>query len=315
MRRAASIVFVLLFACSAAAGADADIVSLYEKASVSGEYVYLSDIAAVQGPHASELKGLALVRAPKSASGLTLSAQSVASKVSEKLAGMPVTMAGAPRVTVSPLVARVSGAELEALFRAAVLERSPFKGRGTIEISDIRAPLHVTVPEKDKGLLQAKFSPGEDFLGLVTATFSAGGSSSDVARVSGRVKVTAPVPVVRNPIPRGAVISEGDIVIQPLDISSSPLIVGDKAECLGKRAKTALQAGKPFLRSNIEQPPLVSRGDIIAIQARSEELVVVDRGVALRDGHLGERIPIRNVGSGKQIVGTIIAHSLAEVTF
>lgn len=93
MRRAASIVFVLLFACSAAAGADADIVSLYEKASVSGEYVYLSDIAAVQGRTPRELKGLALVRAPKSASGLTLSAQSVASKVSEKLAGMPVTMA------------------------------------------------------------------------------------------------------------------------------------------------------------------------------------------------------------------------------
>jgi flagellar basal body P-ring formation protein FlgA len=315
MIRAASIILILLSAWTTSAAGDTDIVTLSEKATVSGEYISLGDIASVQGPNARELKGLPLMKTPKSDLGVTLSAQFVSSRVSEKLPNRIVAMGGAPSVSVRPQTARISGAELEALYREAVLRSSPFKGRGAIEMSDIRTPSGVVVPEKDKGLIQAKFARGEDFLGLVTATISAGGNSSEVARVSGRVRVMAQIPVAGKPIPRGALISEGDIEMQTCDISASPLIVRDKAECLGKRAKTTLQAGKPFSRSNIEQPPLVSRGDVIAIQARSEELVVMDRGVALRDGRLGERIPIRNVGSGKQIVGTIIAHSLAEVTF
>jgi flagella basal body P-ring formation protein FlgA len=41
----------------------------------------------------------------------------------------------------------------------------------------------------------------------------------------------------------------------------------------------------------------------------------MDRGIALKDGCLGDAIPIRNAGSGKQVVGTIIAHSQVEVIF
>jgi flagella basal body P-ring formation protein FlgA len=41
--------------------------------------------------------------------------------------------------------------------------------------------------------------------------------------------------------------------------------------------------------------------------------VVRDRGIALKDGYQGEPIPVRNVASGKQVVGTIIAASLVQV--
>ena len=51
------------------------------------------------------------------------------------------------------------------------------------------------------------------------------------------------------------------------------------------------------------------------MEARTGNLVIVDRGIALKDGYLGEKIPIRNAASGKQVVGTIIAHSQVEVTF
>jgi len=76
-----------------------------------------------------------------------------------------------------------------------------------------------------------------------------------------------------------------------------------------------LQEGKPILKSNVEQPPLVNRGDFVFIEARSDVLMIQDRGIALKDGYIHERIPVRNVTSGRQIYGTVIAPLQVEVTF
>jgi flagella basal body P-ring formation protein FlgA len=315
MRYSVSILIILLAFFGMAAAGDADTVALKEKAAVSGEYLFLGDIASVQGPHEKELAALPLMKAPRTIAGVTLSPQFVSARIKERLPDVSLRMEGAPRVIVNAQQARISGAELEPLFRNAVMGSSPYKDRCTVEISDVKAPPFVSVPVKDKDHLQAKFAQGEDFLGMVTATISAGDNPREICRITGKVKVMAQVPVARGMIRRGAIIAEGDIELKPWDVSSSPLLIADIKECLGMRAKTTLTAGKPLLRSNVAQPPLISRGDIVAIQARADDLMIMDRGIALKDGYLNERIPIRNAGSGKQVVGTIIAHSLVEVTF
>ncbi len=315
MRHCLSILFLLLGLSGTAAAGGADIITLNGQASVSRERLLLGDIATVQGPHAPEFAKLPLGKVPGTGPGITLSAHFVASRVMEKFPGASVSMEGAPRVHVSREREKISGEEIEALFRNAVLKSSPYKGRGGIEINDVRTPSSLSVPVGDKGRLQAKFSPAEDFLGLVTATISAAGSTSEICRVSGRIRVMAQVPVAARPIPRGALITEADLELRACDLSASPLMVTDLKDCLGMRAKTALRAGKPLLRPNIAVPPLVSRGDLVAMEARTENLVIVDRGIALKDGCLGEKIPVRNAASGKQVIGTIIAHSQVEVTF
>jgi len=210
---------------------------------------------------------------------------------------------------------RISGEELASIYKEAVLEKSPWKGKGEIVIKDIKTPRYVMAAEKERAGLQAVFSPDEDFMGLTTATFSLGTGSSRLCRVSGKIHVMTELPVVKKNIPRGVIITEEFLEVKPYDISISPLIVADRKACLGMRTKTMIPAGKPVLSCNIERPPLISRGDLVAIEARSGGLVVQDKGIALKDGLLNERIPIRNASSGKQIVGTIIAHSQVEVTF
>jgi flagellar basal body P-ring formation protein FlgA len=315
MRYPASILLILLTLMGTASAGDTDTVTLKESATAGSEYISLGDVAAVKGPHAGELEGLALMKYPVGTPRVTLSAQFVASKIREKLPAVSAVVAGVRSVSVCARQARISGAELEALYRTAVLGANPYKDRGAIEISDVRAPSSLMVPFKSKDLLQAKFSQGEDYLGLVTATISAGENQQEVCRVSGKVRVLAQVPVATRSIRRGELIAQNDLELRTWDISATPLIVADMKECLGMRAKTTLSAGKPLLRSNIAIPPLVSRGDLVVIEARSGGMVVVDRGIALKDGLLGEKVPIRNAGSGRQVVGTIIAHSTVEVTF
>lgn len=210
---------------------------------------------------------------------------------------------------------RISGEELVSIYKEAVFKNHPWKGKGEIIIKDISTPPGILVPEDERMNLQACFSPEEDFLGLTTATFSPGTGTSRVYRVSAKIHVMADIPVVKKSIPRGAIITDEFFEVKRFDISLSPLVVVDKKACLGMRAKSMIASGKPILSCNIERVPLISRGDIVAIEAKGGGLVVQDRGIALKDGHLNERIPVRNASSGKQIVGTIIAHSQVEVTF
>jgi flagella basal body P-ring formation protein FlgA len=54
-------------------------------------------------------------------------------------------------------------------------------------------------------------------------------------------------------------------------------------------------------------------GETVVIEAQVKNLVVRDKGIALRDGYQGETIPVKNASSGRKVVGTIIAASLVQV--
>lgn len=306
---------IFLFALESAAFSGENRVSLHEKAFVSGEYIYLRDIADIAGPGKDELLSILIMRSPAGSLGITLSSAFVAGKIGERCQ-VHVLMGGSPSVQVCEKYVEVSGSELEKIYRDMVLKSSPWKNIGDIAIEEVRVPLNFRVPEKDRGAIQAKFSPREDFLGYTSATLAFGsGTSAASCKVSGKVRVMAEVPVAKMNIPRGAVIADSDLEMQTLDISSYPSIVPEKKECLGMRTRSTLREGRPVLKTNIEQPPLISRGDPVFIEAHSGNLMIRDRGVALKDGLLEERIPVKNTASGRQVFGTIIAASRIEVMF
>jgi flagella basal body P-ring formation protein FlgA len=63
----------------------------------------------------------------------------------------------------------------------------------------------------------------------------------------------------------------------------------------------------------VQRKPDVCSGEIVSIEVRVNDLVVRDKGVAMKDGYQGETIPVKNISSGRQVVGTIIAASLVQV--
>ncbi len=276
-------------------------VVLKERAYVSGESVLLGDVAEVKGDQ--ELKELVLIRAPQT--GITLSASFIRNRLTAD-----VELSGADAVQVSRRMVEVSAGELEAIFKDAVMQYSPWKGRGRILVEEVNVPEKVLVPEADRYRLEAKFSERDDLLGPTTLKLRFGNSRS--LHISGRIRVIAPVPVSKG-VPAKAVIQPGNLELKPLDISEFPRVVMTPAECLGMRAKRALAAGMPINSSSVEMMPLVARGDTVIIMARVNNLIVSDRGVALRDGSKDQRIPVKNIRSGRQVFGTIIAPSRVEV--
>ncbi|HHO75148.1 MAG TPA: flagellar basal body P-ring formation protein FlgA [Deltaproteobacteria bacterium] len=305
----------LLLLAGIAAATETHVVTLHKKAVVSAERVHLRDIAGVTGPDCERLAGIYLLQSPRGPIGSRLSSDYVFRKIRDEFKGS-FELKGAQEVNITRKYVKISVERLERLFTETVLAESPWKDKGTIVIEGISISNSVTVLSQHRDIIQAKISPHEDFLGHTSIAFVFGeGSQKSQVNISARLKVIADVPVAKKPISRGDIITEADIEVRSLDISTYPRVVFDAQECIGKRAKTRLRSGRPFAELNMELPPLISRGDIVYIEVRSKNLVIRDKGEALKDGSLSEQIPVRNMTSGRQIVGTIIAASCVAVYF
>jgi flagellar basal body P-ring formation protein FlgA len=294
-------------------GADPTVIDLKGETVVAGEAVTLADLAKIHGADASMLSDLPIMRSPGVRSGATLSARTIADKVRAGYHG-PVFFTGADQVHISVRTVEVSKEALEKAFVDEIMKQSPWKGIGKIVVDDVKVLRCLTVKNAGPLRIQAKFSPHEDFLGPTVANLIiTSGSSQERVTVKGTVKLFTDIPVVRTKIPAGRVISSADFEIRTMDLSKSPKAYTGLDGCVGKRARSTLLEGKPILPSQVECKPDVCSGDMVFIEARIDNLVVRDKGLALKDGYQGDPIPVKNVTSGKRVVGTIIAASLVQV--
>lgn len=290
-----------------------NVVDVKAEAVFGGKYLKLSDVAEIDGPDAGALSDIVLAEAPGGPSGLIMARGAIREKVLRVFRG-EVVVTGAPSVHAAPVTVEVPEEVLGRVFVEEIRRRSPWKEAGTIEVHDVRVTRLPRVLPADSRIIQAKFSSRDDFLGFTTATLSVGsGPSPEKVTVTGRVILMADVPVARVDIPSGRVVKPGDLVMRSMDISSHPEVWRTMEDCVGKRARVTLRVGNPIRCSQVERMPDVCSGEAVVIQARSENFVVEAKGVAVKDGYTGEHIPVKNVSSGKQVVGTIIAPSVVQV--
>ncbi len=79
------------------------------------------------------------------------------------------------------------------------------------------------------------------------------------------------------------------------------------------RVKRPVGTGQPFLKSNLEPMPMVTKGDIITLVYQRKRLQLSTKVEALRDGHLGQNITVRNLQSKRTIAATVVDNGVAKV--
>jgi flagellar basal body P-ring formation protein FlgA len=289
------------------------VVDLKREVALTGKTVMLSDLAEISGEDARLLSGIVIAKSLENSFDLYISVKAVADKVSSHYLGS-VIYTGATKTHVTSCTVEVPEEVLKKLFIEEILKNSPWKDSGRIEITDIRVSRIPKVLQADSNTIQAKFSSHEKYLGFVTATMLIGsGPFPENVTVTGRVKLIADIPVLRAKVASGRIIEPGDLVVRPVDISSCPNAYISLEDCIGKRSRVMLLEGNPILPSQVQRKPDICSGEIVLIEARTNDLVVRDKGIAMKDGYQGETIPVKNVSSGRQVVGTIIAAALVQV--
>jgi flagellar basal body P-ring formation protein FlgA len=136
----------------------------------------------------------------------------------------------------------------------------------------------------------------------------AGASARAPLRLAGRATVTAQVAVLANPIARGAVLKESDVLIEKrarAEIGRGAIT--DRAQAVGLAARNALEPGRPLRAAQLMKPEMIQRNEQVTLVYQVPGIMLTVRGKAAEGGAEGDVISVLNEQSKRTIQGVIVA--------
>lgn len=152
--------------------------------------------------------------------------------------------------------------------------------------------------------ISASVSNPAQKLGRLTTEVRCDGLSPWKIYVQATATADAMIPVPIRTLSRGTVISDADIELRPISVSSAA-IAESIGSIVGMEVNRTVSEGKPILLSHIVAPEIVQRGQKVNIRYDNSDLRITVAGKALQSGASGEWISIENSGSGRRIEGRI----------
>ncbi len=185
-----------------------------------------------------------------------------------------------------------------------VAAQVPSRGRErTVEVANLDSRLRLT---RCGDGLRTFFAPGSRTGSRRTVGVSCPGPKPWTVYVSVRIIEHGEVLVAARSVPRGAVLTAEDLVIEERDLEESPTgYLTDPAQALGLRTTRPLRLGLPVTRSLLEEIQIVERGQRVWLVAESAHLAVRMAGTAMEDGAPGDRIRVQNSVSKKVLDGVV----------
>lgn len=289
-------------------------------AEIRGTEVLLRDLAEVQTDDLELTARLLQVSfGPRPAFGYNrvLSRQDLLLRLArEGLAAERLHFTGAGQVVLHPLVTRITQQELLAasdpVLRAALdLEGGDIEFEPAARLPNIDAP-----PGRLSFDLSARLMAGR--LGYSTATVAVSvlvdGEEWKQVPVPYRLHRYQSVLVTSAVVRRGAALGEDNVALQRIEApqGTSPNLQSLDA-IRGKVAARDLQAGQRLTLDSITDPAVMFEGDLITLVATGGRVQVAIKAIALKDGAVGDRIPVRNLTSGNVLPATVRSRALAVV--
>lgn len=126
--------------------------------------------------------------------------------------------------------------------------------------------------------------------------------------VPAQINLFRRVPVASRNLERGAVVTQGDLMIEVVNVSQ--LRQGqymDAEAVVGKEVKRSINKGEPFRTAALDAPLAIKRGDQVAIELSTGAISVHSQGTAMANGRIGERIRVRNNQSDRLVTAEVVA--------
>ncbi len=317
-RKNLSSVFLLFCALLWANSAFALEVKLRERAALSDEMVRLADVAEI-GPasQAAEALGAQIIcPAPEPGAKTVLTRSEVKQRLRLVAPNVEnLTWSGASRVTAQRQGVLVGPERISRLLEDFLEDKRGFLPDANVQIRSIDYPPPFYLPIGD---LECEIIPSDPAI-LTSRRFTF------IFRVDGRVErnlalraeieAIAPVAVATGDLSRGTLLGQRDFNMVEMDLSRlrDPSFFAE--DLLGKELKRSVRRGKIVSRSDVAEPSLVNRGDLVTIIASRGSLTLTASGLAREDGEKGATIKVRNKSSDKEILCRVIAPGTVSVEF
>ena len=102
---------------------------------------------------------------------------------------------------------------------------------------------------------------------------------------------------------KGSIIKEKDLIIIKRKNSQRNLFISEKTDIVGKKLKKSVNSNQLLKRSNLEKDWLIKKNSQVTIINNKSFVTIKEDGLAMNDANYMDMIKVKNVKSGKVIVG------------
>ena len=128
------------------------------------------------------------------------------------------------------------------------------------------------------------------------------------------ISVYEEIVVANRSLTRGDILSEDDLSFKRVNTSSIGRgLINDIASVNGFELKRPVRAGETIRSNYLKKPDIVLKGQLVVMSAKSRFLSVETTGVALVNGHIGERIKVKNDKSNRVIDAQVVGPGKVSV--
>lgn len=293
------------------------VVTLPASASSRGLEIFARDIAVVRGDDAAlvqRVSAASLGYAPAPGYARVLRADLVEASLRRSLPGVDLEVRGAARCRVTPEVATITAGEISAkageAMRAALAgvdaEAVPSGG-----VTDLQVPV-------GDGEVRLVAQAGEGHLvpGLrqVEVQVWVGQKLYRTLHVPFQLSVWQRRAVLRRAVNVGEALRADMFEVKRIPVSdSSGLHALEPDVMAGAIAVRPLGAGSFVTEHDVHRRVVIERGDQITVRVKKGSVAVQDIAIAEGEGRMGERVVVRLLSTGRQLVAVVRGPQLAEV--
>lgn len=295
-------------------------IELADAAKIDAERITLGRIARIDTTDIQldrHLEELVVGRAPMPGQKRRLDRRYLSLRLRQAgLAEEQIRFAGADAVLVTRATAVLTQDRIATLATDWVMAHQPYDPQ-RVRVATVQTSGDVDLPD---GEIACHVEPAGrvDYLRPVALHLEIRVDGQPVKRAWATVTlaVTAPVVVSRRPLARYQTLTEDDVDVELIDLTTiAGEIISDPASVVGQRMRRSIGPRIPLRADLVEMPPLVRRGDVVTIVAESSGLRVTARGEVRSLGRRGERIGVMNLGSGKTVYARVIDGRTVRVEF
>jgi len=188
-------------------------------------------------------------------------------------------------------------------------------GRANAQVKLESVPAHLKQQARIKSVSLHKV-PDAAGKGLAIVEFEGEDGRPRTSYVPFRVYEKKTLFYVKKALARGNTVMTEDLGSQERVVGESELIYPcDEDEVVGKVLKKNVSAGTVLTNQMLDSPRVIRRGGLVTIVGQSGTLFVKAKGKAEEPGRLGDRIRVKNLSSGREVVGTVADDGTIVVEF
>jgi flagella basal body P-ring formation protein FlgA len=115
-------------------------------------------------------------------------------------------------------------------------------------------------------------------------------------------------------LPKGHIVRSDDVVWKQLEgADESAEYVTQYEQIVGQEARRAFRAAEPILLADVRSIPLIKRGDIVTVVARSQGIVVRMDAKARGDGAIGQSVKVVSLDGRRELTVRVTGYHEAMV--